>query len=304
MNDTYRVTATMLNLRSAPAINPANIIGRLGQGELVEKLSDPRPSWFEVRTEHGQGFASSNFLALAGTPMPTPPAAPAAPLVPPQAFFTPDPRSTLASTEMRHCQIGGGLTVRAPASAPAPAARIADLHTIVALLDVERSARYQPTAVSTFCNIYACDFCYLAGLYLPRVWWMSKALVDIAQGLAPPIVYGKTVQELTANALFDWLGEWGDEYGWQRCVDVNDLQNRANQGAVGLISAQRADRSRSGHIVVVLPEAQGHSAERVGSNVVRPLQSQAGRRNKQYFAGQWWIDLGPEFRGVSFWARP
>jgi hypothetical protein len=205
---------------------------------------------------------------------------------------------------MRHCQIGGGLTVRAPGTAGTPDARIADLHAIVALLDVEQSARYQPTAVSTYCNIYACDFSFLAGLYLPRVWWTSKALVDIAQGLAPPIVYGKTVQELTANALFDWLGEWGDEYGWQRCLDVNDLQSRVNQGAVGLISAQRADRSRSGHIVVVLPEAQGHSAERVGSTVVRPLQSQAGRKNKPYFSSQWWIDLGAEFRGVSFWVRP
>jgi hypothetical protein len=302
MSDTYRVTATMLNLRNTPTINPANIIGRLGHGELVEKLSDPRPSWFEVRTGRGTGFASSSFLELTGGPIVALPPKASKPFVPPQAFFAPNPRSTLASTEMRHCQIGGGLAVRAPA--PAPAERITDLHAIVALLDVERSARYQPTPASTYCNIYACDYCYLAGRYLPRVWWTSKALLDLAKGTGQPIVYGQTVQELTANALFDWLGEWGDEYGWQRCGDVNELQSRANQGAFGLISAQRSDRSRPGHIVVALPETQGHSAERAGATVTSPLQSQAGRKNKQYFTSPWWVALAAEFRAVSFWVTP
>jgi hypothetical protein len=31
--------------------------------------------------------------------------------------------------------------------------------------------RYQPRDGLTFCNIYAHDYCFLAGVYLPRVWW-------------------------------------------------------------------------------------------------------------------------------------
>jgi hypothetical protein len=34
---------------------------------------------------------------------------------------------------------------------------------------VESSARYARTPTQTYCNVYVADYCYLAGVYLPRV---------------------------------------------------------------------------------------------------------------------------------------
>lgn len=294
MTQTYEVNATLLNLRRSPTINPANIIGKLGQGELVQVVGMAADGWAQVQNGHLAGFAASRYLS----PVPTP--APAAPnqFAPPPVDFPPSPRATLNSTEQRHCPLGLQLHPRVVGQSVA--ARCTALHAIVGTLDVQHSARYQP-AGTTYCNIYAHDFCRLAGVYLPRVWWTEKALLDLSRGVNPGVVYGKTVRELNANALFDWLTEWGATFNWKSCVDVNQLQAEANQGAVGIICAQRGD-SRSGHIVLVLPETPALVADRVGQVVVRPLQSQAGAKNKRYFCNQWWIDLATQFRAHGFWA--
>ncbi|HZF14643.1 MAG TPA: SH3 domain-containing protein [Steroidobacteraceae bacterium] len=302
MTEMLQVTATTLNLRRSPVINPANIIGTLGQGEVVQKTGQPTTDWFEVRCSRSSGFAAARFLSPVQAP--TPPQQPATgtpAFVPRPVHFAPSASAQLGSIEQRHCPLGG-FDVRSRQAGQSDATRCATLGSIVDLLDVEHSARYQPT-VTTFCNIYAYDFCYLAGVYLPRVWWMAKALLDLRAGADPGVAYGKTVRELTANALYDWLSEWGDDYGWQRCADVDELQGAANRGSVGVVCAQRRDLSRSGHIVVVVPEIAGHAADRVGQGVVRPLQSQAGARNKRYFCNQWWVDLAAQFRATGFWAH-
>lgn len=302
MPEIYAVTATTLNLRASPLINPGNVIGRLGQGELVQKIGQPSLDWFQVTNAHGGGFAAARFLERVNAELPPPPAPAAAQFIPPQVNFLPKPQSRLDSTEQRHCPLNG-IPIRPRLQGMTDAERCQDLHAVVQLLDVANSARYLPTSTSTFCNIYAYDVCYLSGVYLPRVWWMSKALLDISRGLDPGVVYGKTVGELTANALFDWLTEWGDEFGWRQCTSVDELQAAANQGSLGVICAQRKERSRSGHIVTVLPETPAHPADRRGPMLL-PVQSQAGASNKQYFTNQWWIDRGFQFRAVGFWTHP
>lgn len=220
--------------------------------------------------------------------------------VPPPVQFTTRPESNLNSRAARHCPLAG-VTIRTRQPGQAPADRITELHALADFLNVERSLRYLPDSSQTFCNLYAYDYCYLAGAYLPRVWWNSRALVDISHGGKPAVIYDKTVRELTANSLYSWLREWGGEYGWQACMDVDDLQSRVNQGAVGVICAQRMVLSRSGHITVVLPEVATKAAERLGGIVTKPLQSQAGAKNKQHFASRWWIDRAAEFRATGFW---
>jgi hypothetical protein len=298
MAEVFSVTATTLNVRGSPLINPANIVGRLGQGELVEKVGQPSTDWLQIRAPNVSGFASARFLSRVEAPLPPPPA-PAA-FIPPQVHFPAGSRSRLDSTNDRHSPLKGFQPQPRPAG-QSDAERCTALHSIIQSLDVEHSERYVRTG-STFCNIYAYDVSYLAGVYLPRVWWMAKALLEISRGGNPGVVYAKTVRELNANALFDWLSEWGDEFGWQRCANLNALQDAANRGAVGVICAQRKDLSRSGHITVVVPESAGRTAERTGQTVTRPLQSQAGARNKQYFANQWWVDLDIQFRAHGFWA--
>jgi len=314
MSALYKVTATLLNVRRTPGIQPLNIIGKLGQGEIAERVDDEGPDWFHIRTASVEGFAAAKFLELTVAPgAPTPelvrslaPAAPPAPA--PRPAFQPAPanfprnaRAKLTSTEMRHCPLAD-LPIRPHRDGQSPDNRCAELHQIVADLNVANSARYAPTT-QTFCNIYAYDFCFLAGVYLPRVWWTSKALLAMAGGETQPVIYDKTVRELTANDLHRWMGDWGSSFGWRACTSVEDLQSSVNNGGLGAITAQRVDLSRSGHITVVIPENAQHSALRQAASIVAPLQSQAGRTNKPFFASRWWLDLVGQFRATGLWVN-
>lgn len=180
----------------------------------------------------------------------------------------------------------------------------AELSAIIDWLavDDERHVRYQPRAGSTFCNIYAHDFCHLAGVYLPRVWWTQDALLRLQAGQTLEPLIGNTIQELRANDLFRWLSAFGLTFGWRRTGTLSKLQTEVNQGAMGLIVARRNQDGRSGHIVVVVPEIGEHRARRdAAGDVIAPLQSQAGSSNFRIGTGrpQWW--LGQEFAESAFW---
>jgi hypothetical protein len=79
--------------------------------------------------------------------------------------------------------------------------RAAGLDGIVRYLNVESSIRYARTPDTTYCNIYAHDYCTLSGVYLPRVWWTAKAVDRFAAGGTVPVKYGETVAEVNANGL-------------------------------------------------------------------------------------------------------
>jgi hypothetical protein len=173
---------------------------------------------------------------------------------------------------------------------------------IIRYLDVETSARYQPARGQTFCNIYACDYCYLAGAYLPRVWWTTRALADIAAGRSVPVQYAETVVELNANSLYTWLRDFGAEFGWTQTASLDQLQSAANAGQVCVISARRVVPQLPGHIAVVAPESTPPTvAERNGAGIRVPLQSQAGRSNYRFSCapGRWWEN--PKFQAYGFW---
>lgn len=185
------------------------------------------------------------------------------------------------------------------------------LTDIVNWLQVESSIRYQAKVKDTYCNIYAYDYCYLGQVYLPRVWWTQASLRKLNSGQAVSIEYGKTVSELGANNLTDWLENFGSKYGWFRSNDLTQLQNAANQGQVCIISAKRkleqgSTKRGSGHIVVVVPETAIYKATRDSNRVTIPLQSQAGRNNFRYRYGAknrvWWTDR--RFEKYGFWIHP
>jgi hypothetical protein len=170
---------------------------------------------------------------------------------------------------------------------------------------VESSARYQRTERSTYCNIYAFDYCFLAGVYLPRVWWTPRALMQLHTGALVVAQYEQSVRELGANSLHDWLIDFGGDFGWTRTFDLTELQSEVNQGCAGVICAKRKDVSRSGHITCVVPEVPGHGATRAGSSVQAPLQSQAGATNKKLFSSDWWVARAHEFSDTGFFfCRP
>lgn len=168
------------------------------------------------------------------------------------------------------------------------------------MLNVENSVRYQPKSTATYCNIYAYDYCYLAGVYLPRVWWTSKSLIALSAGKTVKPIYGSTVDEISANGLVGWLKEYGSTFGW-KTGSIEEMQNAANDGQVAVICAQNKIPNKSGHICVVVPETDSQSAERKNGNVIKPLQSQAGANNHKYSTDTWWIRLAPRFREHRFW---
>lgn len=159
-------------------------------------------------------------------------------------------------------------------------------YQIADYLDVEKSARYIPTPSATFCNIYAHDFAYLMGAYVPRVFWSPEAWSRILRGETVVPTYGGTVFEMNANALYDWFANTGGRFGW---VDAGLTrgQQAANAGKCVILVAANLNRRASGHITVVMPEGNLR-ADTVRGVVTIPVQSQAGRVNQKVFKSNWW----------------
>lgn len=299
------VTATALNLRVAPTTAGNVPIATLPQGKIVNLLGASAPGWSRVRCRLGGGavigHVASRFLA--------PPsdeanaiAALVMPAAPPVHLRENNVASQRSSTSGRAYSLGepGRPARRSGGDA---AGRSADLAAIGDWLAVPSSARYRRDTV-TYCNVYSADCCYLAGVYLPRVWWTDIALAAIHQGTLPPVAYGQTVREMRADDLHQWLIEYGPQFGWRRVFDATALQSAANRGGLGLVCADRDAAGKPGHITVVVPEQGAHRAERdADGNVTEPLQSQAGAVNLRYgSAGTgWW--LSRQFRSFVFFVH-
>lgn len=290
-----------LFIRSAPVINESTKIAVLPFGQKVKKLTESSTlNWWQVSTDlHGAeiiGYVNSLLLTAV------------------KDFVEPE---TVSGISKVHLQRNGGVTrinkawayalneagqpTRDTSASAANKAKA--LTDIVKWLNVENKShlRYKPIPNATYCNIYAYDYCYLAGAYLPRVWWMSKALIDLSAGKSVQPIYGKTVSEINANTLFEWLKNFGPRFGWRRTASIDELQEAANAGQVAIVCAANKVPGKSGHIVAVVPETGSNKAERDDGVVVKPLQSQAGRTNHNYQTDVWWIRLAANFREHSFW---
>lgn len=297
----FRVTATALNLRAAPSPE-ADRIAVLPQGASVIRLAVAAGDWWHVRVElQGaavEGFANSKFLAAAETPTDLASASQIGPV-----------HLKENRTDITRDRDGGraypiGEPDRPRRLSGDAAARRAGLLAIIDWLNVEQGERWLPAGGTTYCNIYTYDVCYLAGAYLPRVWWTAESLRRLAAGNQVPVAYAETVRELNANALTDWLEDHGPSFGWRRVFELDPLQTTANQGRVAIIAAQRRDLNRSGHIQVIAPEHGEHSARRANGKVIQPLQTQAGDSNFRYGFlgnGNWWA--GSAYSKHGFWIQ-
>ncbi|RDZ27236.1 hypothetical protein [Lysobacter silvisoli] len=305
-----------LRLRSEPRISQpatANVIGELPDGHPVRAISGRAVAGFmEVETSlFGallRGFCSSQFLrrdnSLQDIPVMRPAgAAPSSGLI---AAFMPRPPGHIArrrDNATAHSLNEDGQPARTGIDAPQ---RREDLARIIDWLAVDKPShkRYQPRSGLTFCNIYAHDYCHLAGVYLPRVWWSAPAVEKLRRGQTVPALIGDTLFEMRANDLFRWLRDFGGEFGWRQIANATRLQEEANQGAVSLIVARRRAEGKSGHIVPVVPETANERAHRTAAGEVdRPLQSQAGHSNFRYgnSTAHWWRD--ERFAESAFWVH-
>lgn len=166
---------------------------------------------------------------------------------------------------------------------------------IVSWLGVEKGGRWQPKPGTTYCNVYAHDLCNLIGAYVPRVWWNDVNKTDRAE-------LGKTVHELSANALFRWFKENSEKFGWRRVYTLDELQEAANDGDACVIVACNRNEQWSGHIACVIGESDRCKAQRVDGKVALPVQSQAGAKNYELSnISSWWTS--GTFIEHGFWVH-
>ncbi|MFY9962310.1 hypothetical protein [Pseudomonas sp. Hg5Tf] len=316
--DFFRVETRegMLRVRSEPSISDppqANVIGHLPDGHPVRAVAKKAQGGFrEVQTSLAgallHGFVSQKFLVAAPDLDDIPVVAPAvsSPSTGVVAVLMPRKPGRVtrrADTAGAHSLNESGQPARQGTS---PDELRGELAAIIKWLAVDSSAhkRYQPHSGLTFCNIYCHDYCHLAGVYLPRVWWTSKAVIALAKGNQVEPLIGDTIFEMRANDLFRWLRDFGADFGWRQTGTLSKLQQAANQGGIGLIVARRKEEGRSGHIVAVVPETPTFSARRDSAGeVIAPLQSQAGASNFSYGTGKanWWN--GEQFAESAFWVH-
>ncbi|NUO77020.1 MAG: hypothetical protein HOQ32_13505 [Lysobacter sp.] len=305
-----------LRLRSEPRISrpsTANVKGELPDGHPVRAVTGRAVNGFmEVETSlFGallRGFCSTDFLVRDNgiddipviEPARTPPRTGVVAVFMPRRPGTVTRRRDAAGA---HSLNEDGQPERSGANAPELRE---DLGRIIDWLAVDKPThkRYQPHSGLTFCNIYAHDYCHLAGVYLPRVWWNARAIERLRGGQPVEALIGNTIFEMRANDLFRWLRDFGPEFGWRQIASPTRLQEEANQGAVALIVARRKIEGKSGHILPVVPETETQRAHRTASGEVdRPLQSQAGVSNFRYgtSTANWWKD--ERFAESAFWVH-
>jgi hypothetical protein len=276
-------------------VKPSTKIAVLPEGQLVRKLTvAPDPTWWRVATDLDgvpfEGFVKAEFLAPGVMePVVPPPAVSKVPVV------HLSPKSTIRRSNPH----GRAFPLNEDAQPQRSDGSTSSLAKIIDWLDVEKHERYRPGGGATYCNIYAYDYCYLGAGFLPRVWWTNGALQRLANGEKVEPLYEKTVREMNANSLHDWLVDHGPSFGWRRVAGVGDLQNAANAGRLALICAKRKDLNRSGHIVAVVPETTAQKAIRQSGEVRTPLQSQAGSTNFRYGTQRWWTS--DKFSAFGFW---
>ncbi|HEX7312370.1 MAG TPA: SH3 domain-containing protein [Pyrinomonadaceae bacterium] len=301
-----------LNLREQPS-KTAKVLTSLPDGHPVQAVSNKRVNDFlEVETSlhgaHYHGFAHTDYLKLAKgietVPVPVPAATVTGTL---PAIIMPRKATTL----IRRTDPASAHTLHetgqpAGRKGKTPDELRAELNAIIDWLAVDKVShkRYKPHGIVTYCNVYAHDYCHLAGVYLPRVWWSQLAIERLAQGQTVPARLEDTIDEMRANDLFRWLRDFGLRFGWQRTGNLSKLQEEANLGAVAVIVARRKLEGSSGHIAPVVPESASLMALRDSQgNVLRPVHSQAGAENFRRGLGnrQWW--LGDEFAEYAFWVH-
>jgi hypothetical protein len=172
--------------------NPAvNVIAQLPAGQMMVRISGKkRAKFLEVQTSvngaYLRGFVATAHVQPVKVPkaIPVVTPAPAAPTTGIVAVYMPRRPGIIT----HRVDPAGPYSLNEPGqpqrNAETAAERCAQLAALIDWLAVDKPAhkRYQPTASgTTFCNVYAHDYCFLANVYLPRVWWMPGAIEQLGK---------------------------------------------------------------------------------------------------------------------------
>jgi hypothetical protein len=136
-------------------------------------------------------------------------------------------------------------------------------NTVIDQFNVTTNTRYKRTSSSTYCNIFAWDVMSAMNVTLPH--WVKNNV--------PATSSTKGATELTANATYTWLENYGAQYGWKK-VSASEAQKRANSG-YPTVAVWKNTSGGSGHIAVVRPETSKYTY----SDSKGPVIAQAGGTN-------------------------
>ena len=118
----------------------------------------------------------------------------------------------------------------------------------------------------TYCNIFVWDVTRAMGAEIPHYY--------NAQTGAPMECGDSGASEMTANRMYTWLHEHGEEYGWFKVTD-EQAQDLANQGRP--VVTALSNSGGHGHVQVVCPSHDGYDDPSRGVTI-----AQAGRTLTSY----------------------
>ena len=138
---------------------------------------------------------------------------------------------------------------------------------VIDQFNVQSNKRYQPASGRTYCNIFAWDVMSAMNVSLPHWIKNNEPATSTTSG----------ANELNANAVYNWLQEYGASYGWSKVDNAYDAQKRANDG-YPTIAIWKNTSGASGHVAVVRPEGNGYTY----TDTKGPVIAQAGASNYNY----------------------
>ena len=137
---------------------------------------------------------------------------------------------------------------------------------VIDQFDVENSERYSTEKGSTYCNIFVWDVTSAMGAEIPHYYNAETG---------NPMTYSDAgANEMTANAMYKWLHQYGEQHGWFE-VSAEEAQTLANDGHPVVTALYKS--SGHGHVQVVCPSKDGEYNEELGVTI-----AQAGRNLHNY----------------------
>lgn len=90
--------------------------------------------------------------------------------------------------------------------------------------------------------------------------------------------YGRTVFEVNANAMTDWMLEFGEDLGWERRGGSRRGAGYGQRGKIVILLAARVNPRQSGHVAVVMPEIREADGVRAADGTIEtPLRPETTR---------------------------
>lgn len=124
----------------------------------------------------------------------------------------------------------------------------------------------------THAGLFAYDVAWLAGAYLPRVWWLHHPKPERAHSAGEYLVPDtEDLRIINNNDLKDWMLEFGHYFGWRPVGDFNTAQQYADVGHLVIIIAQARNRNKNGRLSVIVPDLK------MGKPKPIPMQASPGK---------------------------